>query len=172
MTLSGVERLTSRRINEEKTTAPSIPSIGATKMNAATVSTLAVLMLEAPAPALPQRAGLGQPGAVIVERLHHQVHPLALGGDGSQHGLDPGGGALVVGRGRIQEPFDGIGALIAFVRERLLPQDRVAVMAFNRITDFTANHEQILAVLNRYAERHERIEALLKAAGAKASEKK
>jgi VWFA-related protein len=68
---------------------------------------------------------------------------------------------LIVGRGRIQEPFDGIGALIAFVRERLLPQDRVAVMAFNRITDFTANHEQIVAVLQRYGERHERIEALL-----------
>jgi VWFA-related protein len=68
---------------------------------------------------------------------------------------------LVVGRGRIQEPFDGIGALIAFVRERLLPQDRVAVMAFNRITDFTANHAQIVAVLQRYAERHELIDALL-----------
>ena len=68
---------------------------------------------------------------------------------------------LVVGRGRIQEPFDGIGALIAFVRERLLPQDRVAVMAFNRITDFTANHTQIVDVLKRYADRHERIEALL-----------
>jgi VWFA-related protein len=68
---------------------------------------------------------------------------------------------LVVGRGRIQQPFDGIGALITFVRERLLPQDRVAVMAFNRITDFTANHEQIIAVLKRYADRHERLEALL-----------
>ncbi len=68
---------------------------------------------------------------------------------------------LVVGRGRIQEPFDGIGALVTFVRERLLPQDRVAVLAFNRITDFTANHEQIVAVLKRYAERHERIEALM-----------
>ena len=68
---------------------------------------------------------------------------------------------LVVGRGRIQEPFDGIGALITFVRERLLPQDRVAVMAFNRITDFTANHEQIVEVLKRYADRHERLEALL-----------
>ena len=68
---------------------------------------------------------------------------------------------LVIGRGRIQEPFDGIGALIAFVRERLLPQDRVAVMAFNRITDFTVDHEQIVAVLERYRERHERLEALL-----------
>ena len=72
---------------------------------------------------------------------------------------------LVVGRGRIQEPFDGIGALIAFVRERLLPQDRVAVMAFNRITDFTANHEQIVTVLQRYADRHEKIEALLQQDG-------
>jgi VWFA-related protein len=68
---------------------------------------------------------------------------------------------LIVGRGRIQEPYDGIGALIAFVRERLLPQDRVAIMAYNRITDFTTDHEQIAAVLKRFAERHERIDALL-----------
>ena len=68
---------------------------------------------------------------------------------------------LIVGRGRIQEPFDGIGALMAFVRERLLPQDRVAVMAYNRITDFTTDHAQIAAVLKRLAEQHERIDALL-----------
>jgi VWFA-related protein len=68
---------------------------------------------------------------------------------------------LVVGRGRIQEPFDGIGALAAFVRERLLPQDRVAALAFNRITDFTTDHDRIVVVLKRYAERHEKIEALL-----------
>ena len=35
--------------------------------------------------------------------------------------------------------------LITFVRERLLPQDRVAVMAYHRITDFTTDHEQIVA---------------------------
>jgi VWFA-related protein len=37
----------------------------------------------------------------------------------------------------------------------------VAVMAFNRITDFTASHEQVVALLRRYADRHEKIEALL-----------
>jgi VWFA-related protein len=68
---------------------------------------------------------------------------------------------LVLGRGRIQQPFDGIGALITFVRERLLPQDRVAVMAWHRATDFTADHEKIVALLQRINDRHERIEALL-----------
>jgi VWFA-related protein len=68
---------------------------------------------------------------------------------------------LIVGRGRLEEPFDGIGALIAFVGERLLPQDRVAVMAYNRITDFTTDHEQIATVLKRFAERHERVNELL-----------
>lgn len=48
---------------------------------------------------------------------------------------------IVLGRGRIQQPFDGVGALIQFVRERLLPQDQVAVMAYNRVTDFTTDHE-------------------------------
>ena len=68
---------------------------------------------------------------------------------------------LVIGRGRIQEPFDGIGALIAFVRDRLLPQDRVAVMAYHRVTDFTADHEKVVTLLQRIRERHERIDALL-----------
>jgi VWFA-related protein len=68
---------------------------------------------------------------------------------------------LVVGRGRIQQPFDGIGALITFVREHLLPQDRVAVMAYHRATDFTSDREKVVALLQRINDRHERIEALL-----------
>jgi len=68
---------------------------------------------------------------------------------------------IVIGRGRIQQPFDGVAALIEFVRERLLPQDHVAVLAYNRATDFTTDHEQVAAVLKRYSEKHERIEALL-----------
>jgi len=68
---------------------------------------------------------------------------------------------IVLGRGRIQQPFDGVGALSQFVRERMLPQDQVAVMAYNRATDFTTDHERVVAVLERYSNRHERIEALL-----------
>ena len=68
---------------------------------------------------------------------------------------------IVLGRGRIQQPFDAVNAMIRFVRERLLPQDQVAVMAFNRVTDFTTDRERVIGVLDRYRDRHERIEASL-----------
>jgi VWFA-related protein len=42
---------------------------------------------------------------------------------------------IVFGRGRLQWPDKGIDAAIKMVRERLLPQDRVAVLAYNRATD-------------------------------------
>ncbi len=58
---------------------------------------------------------------------------------------------IVLGRRRIQKPFNGIGAAVQFVRERLLPQDYVAVMAYNRATDFTTDHERIASVLERFA---------------------
>ncbi len=46
---------------------------------------------------------------------------------------------FVFGRGRLQWPDKGIDNAIRFVRERLLPQDRVAVLAYNRATDFTTD---------------------------------
>jgi VWFA-related protein len=69
---------------------------------------------------------------------------LVLGYDSSQ-------GARVHGPGKAPD-----GAL-TFVRERLLPQDLVAVMAFNRATDFTTNHARIEQVLDRYRRSYERI---------------
>ncbi len=68
---------------------------------------------------------------------------------------------IVLGRGRIQQPFDAVNAMIRFVREQLLPQDQVGIMAFNRATDFTTDREPVIKVLERYRDRHERIEALL-----------
>jgi VWFA-related protein len=65
---------------------------------------------------------------------------------------------IVLGRGRLQGPSKGLGALLTFVRERLLPQDLVALMAWNRATDFTTYHEQIAAVIERFKPRHESIE--------------
>ena len=47
------------------------------------------------------------------------------------------------------------------MRERLLPQDRVAVMAYHRATDFTSDREKVVALLQRINDKHERIEALL-----------
>jgi VWFA-related protein len=69
---------------------------------------------------------------------------------------------ILLGRGRLQEPSKGLDALIHMVRERLLPQDQVAVMAYNRATDFTNDHQKIVEVLERFKRGHEWIEALLR----------
>ena len=69
---------------------------------------------------------------------------------------------IVLGRGRLQYPSKGVDALIHFVRNRLLPQDQVAVLAFNRSTDFTTDRARILDVLERYKRRHEDVEAKFK----------
>jgi hypothetical protein len=37
---------------------------------------------------------------------------------------------IVMGRGRLNSPGDGLDAMLDFVRDRLLPQDQVGVLAF------------------------------------------
>ena len=69
---------------------------------------------------------------------------------------------IVLGRGRLQYPSKGVDAVMNLVRHRLLPQDQVAVLAFNRATDFTTDRARILDVLERYRKRHEDIEATFK----------
>src|SRR5436190_5288024 len=68
---------------------------------------------------------------------------------------------IVLGRGRLQPPSKGVDGMIHFVRERLLPQDLVAVMAWNRATEFTTSHEEIGALLERFKKDHEKIESLV-----------
>jgi VWFA-related protein len=65
---------------------------------------------------------------------------------------------IMLGRGRLQEPSKGVDATIRFVGEKLLPQDQVAIMAWNRATDFSADKTKALAVLERFKTRHEEIE--------------
>ena len=69
---------------------------------------------------------------------------------------------LVMGRGRQSGPGRNLEAAIDFIRKRLLPQDRVAILAYNRSTDFTADHEKVIGVLQRYKDQHEGIEAKLR----------
>jgi len=69
---------------------------------------------------------------------------------------------IVLGRGRLQYPSKGVDALIHFVRDRLLPQDQVAVLAFNRATDFITDRDRILQVLERYKRQHEGVEAMFR----------
>jgi VWFA-related protein len=66
---------------------------------------------------------------------------------------------IVLGRGRLQSPSKGIDGLLNFVRRELLPQDLVAVLAYNRATDFTTDHEKVVQVLERFKKYHEGIEA-------------
>lgn len=68
---------------------------------------------------------------------------------------------IVFGRGRLHYPSRGVEATTRFVRERLLPQDRVAVMAYNRATHFTSNHAEVIKVVESFGRRHESIESKL-----------
>jgi VWFA-related protein len=65
---------------------------------------------------------------------------------------------VMMGRGRLQEPSKGVDATIRFVRDRLMPQDQVAVMAWDRATEFTLDKTKAVAVLERFRDRHEEIE--------------
>jgi VWFA-related protein len=65
---------------------------------------------------------------------------------------------IVLGRGANPRAFTTMPDLLAFVRTRLMPQDHVAINAFNRATDFTTNRELIANILERYAERGRDIE--------------
>jgi VWFA-related protein len=65
---------------------------------------------------------------------------------------------LVFGRGRLQEPSKALDALQRFVREQLLPQDQVAVFAYDRATDFTTDHEQVAQFIERFKKAHYEID--------------
>jgi VWFA-related protein len=65
---------------------------------------------------------------------------------------------IVLARGWLQIPSKGVDAAIHLVRDLALPQDYVAVMAWNRATDFTTNRDVALAVLERFKKDHVGIE--------------
>ena len=68
---------------------------------------------------------------------------------------------ILLGRGRHQQALKAVDALIRFVRENLLPQDRVAVYAYNRASDFTTDREQIVEILEQYKKVSDKIESWL-----------
>ena len=67
---------------------------------------------------------------------------------------------IVLGRGDLQNPGKGLDGMIHLVK-KLMPQDLVAVMAWNRATAFSADHEQIAGLIERYRTGYRRVEALL-----------
>ena len=64
---------------------------------------------------------------------------------------------IVLGYGRIDLPTKAFDATIQFIRERLLPQDLVAVLAWNRVTDLTTDHEQVAQVVERYRKENDAV---------------
>jgi VWFA-related protein len=68
---------------------------------------------------------------------------------------------FLLGRGRMTGPAKELEGLQEFVNSRLLPQDQVAVLAYNRATDFTSDHRMIADMLGRFKARHTKIEGLL-----------
>jgi VWFA-related protein len=69
---------------------------------------------------------------------------------------------VVLGRGRLQEPSKAMDALLDFFRDRLLPQDYVAVMAWNRATVFSQDHSVATTFMRRFREQHYEVEMLLR----------
>jgi VWFA-related protein len=65
---------------------------------------------------------------------------------------------IVLGRGRLQEPSKALDALQRFVREQLLPQDQVAILAYDRASDFTTDHELIAKFIDRFKKEHYQID--------------
>ena len=66
---------------------------------------------------------------------------------------------IVLGRGDLQVPAKGLDGVLHFVREDLLPQDVVAVMAYNRATSFTTNHAEVADVLDRFKKSAKKIDS-------------
>jgi VWFA-related protein len=57
---------------------------------------------------------------------------------------------IVLGRGYLQEPSKALDALVRFIRQQLLPQDQLALFAYNRATTFTRDHEQVAKLVERF----------------------
>ena len=68
---------------------------------------------------------------------------------------------IVLGRGNLQIPSKGLDGAIHLVRDLLLPQDAVALIAWNRATNFTTDHESIARAIERYKAGHQAIENTL-----------
>jgi VWFA-related protein len=68
---------------------------------------------------------------------------------------------IVLGRGRHQDVSKYADALARFLGERVLPQDQIALLGWNRATDFTTNRALIRQTVERYRDRHARIETNL-----------
>jgi VWFA-related protein len=69
--------------------------------------------------------------------------------------------AILLGRGRLDDPAGYVTGLLKFVRTRLLPQDQVAVFAYDRALPFTSDHQKVADMLERFKKSHEDVDFAL-----------
>jgi VWFA-related protein len=63
-----------------------------------------------------------------------------------------------LGLGRLEEPSRSISGLLQFVKTRLLPQDQVAIFAYDRALAFTTDHQKVAEALERFRKGHEGVD--------------
>ena len=69
---------------------------------------------------------------------------------------------ILLGLGRLDEPSGYLTALLRFVRTQLLPQDQVAVFAYDRALSFTTDHRKVAETLERFKKSHEDVDFALR----------
>jgi len=69
--------------------------------------------------------------------------------------------AILLGRGRLDDPSGYVTGLLRFVRTQLLPQDQVAIVAYDRALPFTTNHQKVAEALERFKRSHEDVDFAL-----------
>jgi VWFA-related protein len=55
----------------------------------------------------------------------------------------------------VPDPSKSLDGLLHLLRDRLLPQDQVALLAYNRASDFSADHEKLARVLETFRDSEE-----------------
>jgi VWFA-related protein len=65
---------------------------------------------------------------------------------------------IALGLGRLEEPSRSISGLLRFVKTRLLPQDQVALFAYDRALAFTTDHQKVADALERFRKSHEDVD--------------
>ena len=68
---------------------------------------------------------------------------------------------IVFGRGRLQGVANGLTGVVRFLRSGLLPGDRVAILAYKRVTEFSQDVEPLIRLVETYGKEHSLIEAQL-----------
>lgn len=61
---------------------------------------------------------------------------------------------IVMAVGHLEDPFNSLQALAGFTRNQLNPGDLIALMAYNRATAFTTEHDKIALLLEKFRDTH------------------